>query len=478
MTAAPKPMETVTPRAAPLPAALTAPPPAVTGQPKPARAPVSEGKPKTSLSLQFREWVEAVRQSARRSVGSVSAAGQLVAQRTLPDQAEVLHKKELEKRNNAIMLATAIAIPVLVALLITVMTMQHGAEAAVATHLGEAQNAITLAQGAVTGTDTRKYYAQAVAEAKLALAGAPNNEQGQQLLEQAQTELDKIDNVTRLTPTVLWDFKSPGPQHLTAQGNSLYAADRSTGRISRMVLTVSGDKLDGDPETLLNAGVAVDGQLPGELIDIVAMKSTTNRQASDIIIPHASGLLDYNPSFGMKTLDFGGNALAPDTKRVRSYEGNLYVLDTAQNQIWRYKPNGEGFPNPAERYLAEGIGLSAQATDMTIDGNVYVTTSGGQILKYTDGQTGTFQIKGLGQALQQPSLVTVDPNAQDSSVYVVDQATGHVLQFRPDGLFVRQFRADGPAFDNIQDLVVDEQNNRLYVITKGVLYTALLPSLR
>ncbi len=289
--------------------------------------------------------MEALRLSARRSAGSVSAAGLLVAQRTLPDQAEVLRKKERERRNNAIMLGIAIAIPVIVALLVSVVYTQRNAEAAVETHIGEAQNSITLAQGAVTGTETRQYYTQAVAEAKLALQGAPDNAQARQLLEQAQTELDKIDNVTRLTPVVLWDFKSPGPQHLTAQGASLYAADRSTGRISRMILTATGDKLEADPETLLNPGVAVDGQLPGTLIDIVSMESTANRQASDIVIPHTGGLLDFNLSFGMKTLDFGSNALAPDTRRVRSYEGNLYVLDPAKNQIWRYKSSGEGFPH-------------------------------------------------------------------------------------------------------------------------------------
>ena len=445
-------------------------PSAVSSKPAPVAA--------SSAGLRFREWVEALRRGARHGAGSVSTAGLLVAQRTLPDQAEVLRKKEQEKRNNAIMLAIAVAIPVLVALLVTVVYTQRGAEAAVETHLRGAQNAITLAQQAITGGDTRKYYSQAVDEVKLALQGAPNNEQAQQLLEQAQAELDKIDNVTRLTPAVLWDFKSPGPQHLTAQGTSLYAADRGTGRISRMILSVTGDKLENDPETLLNPGVAVDGQLPGTLIDIVAMASTANRQASDIIIPHTGGLLDYNLSFGMKTLDFGSNALAPDVKRVRSYEGNLYVLDPVRNQIWRYKPGGEGFSSPPDAYLAPDLKLSSQATDLAVDGDVYVVTSGGQFLKYTDGVTGTFQIKGLGEPLHQPSLVTIDPNAQDSSVYVVDQATSRILQFRPDGLFVRQFRADGPAFDNIQDIVVDEQNNRLYVINKGVLYTAQLPPLR
>lgn len=435
--------------------------------------------PKPSFGVQFREWVEALRQSARRGASSVTAAGQLVAQRTLPDPMEVARKKEKEKRNNMLMLVVAIiVIPVIVALLVTTAYAQYHLQAEAETHLGEAQNAVTLAQQAITGSETRKYYVQAVSEAQLALQGAPNNEQVKQVLEQAQTELDKIDNVTRVLPAPLWDFKSPGPLHLAAQGTSLYTADRSSGRISRMILMVSGDKLETNPETLLNPGVAVDGKLPGALIDIVAMESTANRQASDIIIPHTGGLLDFNLSFGMKTLDFGSNVLAQNTRRVRSYEGNLYVLDTDKNQIWRYKPSGEGYPNLPEAYLAPSLRLPPQATDMAIDGDVYVTTLNGQILKYTEGQTGTFQIKGLGEPPRQPSLVTVDANAQDSSVYVVDQATSRILQFRPDGLFVRQFRADGPAFVNIQDLAVDEQNDRLYVISAGVLYTALLPPLQ
>ncbi len=418
-----------------------------------------------------------MRRSARRSADSVSTAGLLVAQRTLPDPLEVERRKKRDRRNNAVMLAVAIAIPVIVALLVITVYTQRSAQAAVQTHVAEAQNAITLAEQAVTGTETRKYYAQAAEKARQALQGAPGNEAAQKLLEQAQTELDKLDNVTRVTATTLWDFKAPGLEHLTAQGTSLYVVDRGAGRISRMMLAVGGDKLEADPETLLNPGVAVDGKLPGTLIDIVATGSTANQQASDIIVPHTGGLLDYNLSFGLKPLDFGSNSLAPDTRRVRSYEGNLYALDAVKNQIWRYKPSGENYPTPPEAYLANGLTLPPQTTDMAIDGDVYVTTANGQILKFTQGQTGTFQIKGLGEPLQQPTVIAVDPNAQDSSVYVFDQATSRILQFRPDGLFVRQFRADGPAFDNVQDLAVDEQNNRLYVISKGVLFTALLPSL-
>ena len=63
-------------------------------------------------------------------------------------------------------------------------------------------------------------------------------------------------------------------------------------------------------------------------------------------------------------------------------------------------------------------------------------------------------------------------------MYVFDAGLKRIVQFRPDGLFVRQFRADGNMFDSLQDILVDEQNNRLYVVNQGVLYTVALPGLR
>jgi hypothetical protein len=63
-------------------------------------------------------------------------------------------------------------------------------------------------------------------------------------------------------------------------------------------------------------------------------------------------------------------------------------------------------------------------------------------------------------------------------VYVVDAALKRIVQFRPDGLFVRQFRAEAGAFDDVQDILMDERNNRLYVVNQGVLYSVALPPLR
>ena len=144
----------------------------------------------------------------------------------------------------------------------------------------------------------------------------------------------------------------------------------------------------------------------------------------------------------------------------------------------KYEPVDAGYPNAPTPYFAEARPELAKATDLAIDGSIYVTTSDGKILKFSEGKPDTFDLRGLGEPLQQPTIVAVDQNVQDSSLYVVDAALRRIVQLRADGLFVRQFRADDAAFDNLQDLLVDEQNNRLYIIGQGAVYTLALPPVR
>jgi hypothetical protein len=248
--------------------------------------------------------------------------------------------------------------------------------------------------------------------------------------------------------------------------------------LNRLILNTAGDKLEGDPEPILVPGVTVNGQAPGALIDFTSMASSINRQAGDLVIGHDKGLIEYSLSFGPQTLPFGENKLASTVKRLRSFDGKLYTLDPSAQQIMKYEPQGNGYPAAPAAYFGQPLPDLAKATDMAIDGNIYVTLSDGRLLKFNDGKPEPFDIRNLGEPLQSPTIVAIDQNVTDSSVYVFDAGLQRIVQFRPDGLFVRQFRADGSMFDGLQDILVDEQNNRLYVINQGVLYTVLLPPLR
>jgi hypothetical protein len=424
-----------------------------------------------------REWLAALALSLKRSAGSIGKAGQLMAERTTPDGTS-LRAPAVTRNQTMIMVAIVVAIPVIVGLLVSVVYAQQSAQQAVVSSIAAAQNEIALAAQAVTGKETRQHWATAADEAKQALQLDAQNQEAKQILAQVQSELDKIDNVITLAPASLWDFKAPGQRHIASQGLSLFVLDRLASQVNRLILNTAGDKLEGSPEPILVPGVTVNGQAPGDLIDFTSMSSGINRQAGDLVIGHDKGLIEYNLSFGLQTLPFGDNTLASSVQRLRSFDGKLYALDPNAQQITKYEPQGNGYPAAPTPYLAEALPDLAKATDMAIDGNVYVALSDGRLLKFKEGQPEPFEIRGLGEPLQNPTIVTTDQNVLDSSVYVFDAALKRIVQFRPDGLFVRQFRADAGAFDDIQDVLVDEQNNRLYVISQGVLYTVPLPPLR
>jgi hypothetical protein len=158
---------------------------------------------------------------------------------------------------------------------------------------------------------------------------------------------------------------------------------------------------------------------------------------------------------------------------LRSFNGNLYLLDPAASPVWRYSPRGDGYPDKPAAYFEQAAPIAATAIDLVIDGSVYLATGEGQIAKYLGGKPETFQATELPAPLAQVVAMAVDVNLTDSSLYLA--LPGGLMQLRPDGKFVRQFRATGDAFETIEDLLIDEQNGRVFVISRGVLYTAALP---
>jgi hypothetical protein len=470
-----RPSAATTTTASPQPTAAAGTPPTRSGTATPPTTQPDVTPP--AFVVKSREWLAALGLSLKRSAGSLGQAGQLVAQRTTPEGTSV-KAPPLTRNQTLIMIAIVVAIPMIVGLLVSVVYAQQSARETVKANVSLAQNEIVLATQAVTGKETREHYATAAAKAQEALALDPENQEAQEILAQVQAELDKIDNVITLSPAVLWDFKTPGQRHLAAKGFYLFVLDQLANQLNSLMLNTTGDKLESDPVPILVPGVTVNGQTPGRLIDFASLTASSGQQAGDLIIGHDKGLIEFSQNLGPQTAPFGENSLAKTVKRMRAFGGKLYTLDPSTQQIMRYEPRDNGFPMAPESYLGAALPDLSQATDMAIDGNIYVTLSDGRLLKFSEGKPAPFDIRNLGEPLQSPTLVAIDQNVTDSSVYVFDAGLKRIVQFRPDGLFVRQFRADGSMFDGLQDILVDEQNNRLYVINQGVLYTVLLPPLR
>jgi len=479
----PEPGKTPAPKVTPEPSA-----PRITPQRIVPKSDVARTQPKAereSFSVTAKAWLSALFQGARRGAGSVGAAGHMVVQRTLPESAAPRgrasstassRKPPARPLNVPLMAGIAIAIPVIVALIVATLYIQSSGKAELDTHLVSGQNAITLA-GQRVGAEARVQWQLAIKEATEALLLDPDNALASEQLNQAQLGLDRLDNVVRLSPVELWNFKSAGPHRLAMQGFSLFVLDRGANEVDRITLNAAGDALEGDgPEKVLSAGTIIDRRPLGGLLDMTWINSSESRSTSSLVVALQGGLLEYNLAFGWKTLDFGSNTMPAGLRRVRSFNGNLYMLDAVAGQVWRYVPKGDGYSDKPEAYFDPVPPIAAKGSELLIDGSVYIITADGQIAKYLGGKPESFQISGLSSPLSPVLAAAVDVNQADSSLYVA--VPGGLLQLRPDGKFVRQFRVMGTAFAAIEDLLIDEQNGRVFVISGGRLYTAALPPLQ
>lgn len=495
--AQPATQTTATP--APTPVARSTPLPATTApRPAPAKsapaAPVSAPRPidrseKTtaprteSIGATFRAWLGALGHGMRRGAGSVGTAGQIMVQRTLPDpvtsQAQRRPTQRTLKFANElpVLAGIAIGIPVIVVLIFATIFIRTSTQAHVESLLIDTRNEIALAAQS-TGPEVRTHWLNALSSAAEVLNLMPDNNAASDKLQQAQAEIDRIDNIVRVAPIKLWDFKSTGPFRLATQGFSLFVLDRSKNQIDRVTLNSAVDGIEGGgPATVFQAGTLIGSKAPGDLLDMEWMNSSEKHPASNLIVLHRSGLIEYTLSFGLKPTDFGANVVPANARRMRSFNGNLYLLDGTANQIWRYSPTSDGYSSNPEAYFKQTPANPGKAIDMVIDGSIYIILPDGQINKYLGGDPDKFQIVGLSKPFGQPTAAAVDAKATASSLYVADRANQRIVQLRPDGQFLRDFRATGPAFNAVDDLLIDEQNGRLFVIGGGVLYTVQLPPL-
>lgn len=115
---------------------------------------------------------------------------------------------------------------------------------------------------------------------------------------------------------------------------------------------------------------------------------------------------------------------------------NLYVLDGTSGQLWKHESNdGATFAGDAIPYLAAVLPPNT-ARSLAVDGDVWITTTGGEILRFRRNPLLTtagridFAPKWNGDALTPGIIQAVDAQR---SIYVLDATGRFVVQLQRDG---------------------------------------------
>ncbi len=144
-----------------------------------------------------------------------------------------------------------------------------------------------------------------------------------------------------------------------------------------------------------------------------------------------------------------------------AYGGNLYLLDRTNSAVWRY-PGIEGGFGAKQRWLGKGVEMDfSKATDMAIDGNIWVGTATGKVAKLVMGSPELFGISGIENPVE--SVDRLDTNDDADNLYILEKGKKRVVVVSKDkGEYKQQFIWEG--MDGVSDLAVDEKNKKLYLL--------------
>lgn len=179
------------------------------------------------------------------------------------------------------------------------------------------------------------------------------------------------------------------------------------------------------------------------------------------VIFNGSELLLWNFSTGVIGGAFSDSVPNKDNARgLTVYNGKAYILDRGGKKVMKYSVSDTAISAPTASISS--VDEIANASDMTIDGNIYIAASG-TILKYNSGAKAEFTLG--SSALSDNTKLYTENGFTD--LYVLDPGNKRILILSKTGAVVQTLTSS--QFNDLKDFYVDEKNKIIYVLNNNQL---------
>ncbi|MFW6096588.1 MAG: hypothetical protein ACOC9Z_00855 [Chloroflexota bacterium] len=432
------------------------------------------------------------RQATSRTALGLSRVVEWVArfmQRLRPSAGDDAQEDE-EPGGWALAAIVAILVPVIVGLVIGGVYIQRGRVARVAEIRTEMQQALALAEEQETEAQAREHYLQALNLAAEAELLRPGDGTVTQLRAQALEALDRVDDVTRLTAEVLYEYDEASNMVAASLRDGLngdfYTLDGANNRV--FAHETEEDYLTSEnlnPEEVLFGGQAIGTHIVGQMIDMSWRAGGTQVANEGIAVLDGRGaLLTFHPGFSNVRAVPLGLASEWDTPvAIAQFNERFYVLDRGAGVIWRYFAEGDGFiVDDAQRSLT--LPDLGQAVDFAIyseDGSVIVLYEDGRIRRYGQDSLlwdeSQLAANGLGTPLVSPRYLKIVGSGLNSSLFIADPGSGRIVQTSLGGTFLAQYKVLDPErgdelLTRMGDFDVADNPLRIFVPAENKLFVA------
>jgi hypothetical protein len=183
-----------------------------------------------------------------------------------------------------------------------------------------------------------------------------------------------------------------------------------------------------------------------------------------------NGILRYSPLDKKTTKIISPDPSWGTITSLLSFGGNLYLLDTAKSRIWKYVATDTGFSEIREYLNPDTLPDLSNVTDMAIDGSVWLGTTNGKILRFTQGKENTYITKGVDPAFGTKLFVYTSDEVKN--IYVLDSQNNRVVVLDKDGLYLAQYHYSGTISPT--SFVVSEEAKKILLPSDGKIYSITL----
>ncbi len=292
---------------------------------------------------------------------------------------------------------------------------------------------------------------------------------------EGQTIIDQLNLITRRDTITIASFPNADLSKVTLRGDDIYVLDDRNDVVYRATLSADGRSIVAQQQVpRMRRGAAAGQYTVGDIFDITWAEDGSGLSQGNVLISvDRSGLVvEYSPTFlsqGVQSLLGTETWVTPNTVVV--WQGRLYILDPGANQIWRYDPSGESFPNaPREYFTGANRYDLAGAIDFGIDdnGRVYILFADGSLQVFRTSEAVSFGFAGFPSD-EPPSSATamyLNTNPVSPGIYLIDRTTRTVFETSLAGTFGASYRNfDEDMFAGLSDVVADETKRIIYVLS-------------
>ena len=306
-------------------------------------------------------------------------------------------------------------------------------------------------------------------------------DQIQELSEVIATELQDLLQVRALysldVPLLSYAADAE-PQRVVVSNQDIYMFDSGNQTISHYRTNTERTLLEEDNGAILGEGDTVSGVTVGRLVDIAWQPRISGfaDKASLLVLDRNNNVFRYNRLDGATHLVLREQSSLGSVAQLGIYNGRLYLADERSDQIFRYSPAGLAYDDPPTAWFDEQVqGDLAGLIAMGIDGDIWLLSEDGTLLRFREGQQLPFsleRIPGLGGLLVDFAMA----EHADGMLYLADATDERILVYDKEGRYIQQFvDAEDLALAGLRGLFLDEVTDILYILTKSGLYAHPLP---